>query len=148
MLDVLELPPDISAMTTSRRISWRSSARNCHATEDRRMTGTFRDDGQFFHEEERRHVAGKPADDISRKAFRPVRATTSRPCRSTVYLAMAATPGMKPSADGQAEALNRRSRGFDHYLRLIQYMPPVAKTAPWTSSFDELFRKARWPDIN
>ena len=106
--------------------------------------------GKFFQRKKGDKLAGPGSTTISTASpTRPARATTSRPCRSTASSgSMAATSGTRPSSPtGQAEGVVNSPAAIgalDHYLRLIQYMPPVAKTGTMDIfKSDELFREGK-----
>jgi multiple sugar transport system substrate-binding protein len=106
--------------------------------------------GQFFQRKKGDMLAGKPADDdFYGIAFQAGKGYdfSSMQINGFIWQYGGNTWDETQAPTGQAEGVVNSPeavKGFDHYLRLIQYMPPVAKTGTMDIfKSDELFREGK-----
>ncbi len=106
--------------------------------------------GQFFQRKKGDMLAGKPADDdFYGIAFQAGKGYdfSSMQINGFIWQYGGNTWDETQVPNGQAEGVVNSPeavKGLDHYLRLIQYMPPVAKTGTMDIfKSDELFREGK-----
>ncbi|TMJ38874.1 MAG: carbohydrate ABC transporter substrate-binding protein [Alphaproteobacteria bacterium] len=111
---------------------------------------TFEKVGQFFMRKKGEMLAGKPADDdfygIAYQAGKGYDFSTSQ-IHTMIWQTGGNIWDETQVPKGHAEGVVNSElsvKGFDHFLRLLQYMPPVAKTGTMDIfKTDELFREGK-----
>jgi len=111
---------------------------------------TFEKVGQFFMRKKGEMLAGKPADDdfygIAYQAGKGYDFSTSQ-IHTMIWQTGGNIWDETQIPKGHAEGVVNSElsvKGFDHFLRLLQYMPPVAKTGTMDIfKTDELFREGK-----
>jgi multiple sugar transport system substrate-binding protein len=110
----------------------------------------FENVGKFFQRKKGEMLAGKPADDdfygIAYQAGKGYDFSTSQ-INTMIWQHGGNIWDETQAPTGQAEGVVNSAKsieGFDQFLRLIQYMPPVAKTGTMDIfKTDELFREGK-----